>query len=129
LDADGSLAEIGYALDELKLDGVATTTSHNDAYLGEPQFDPCFAELDRRGATLFVHPITTEAGRTLLMGLNDSILEFVFDMTRMITNMVATGGKKRFSQIKIISTHGGGTIPYLVHRIQTITVSAWGSAA
>jgi hypothetical protein len=26
----------------------------------------------------------------------------------MITNMVATGAKKRFSQIKIISAHGGG---------------------
>jgi 6-methylsalicylate decarboxylase len=38
----------------------------------------------------------------------------------MIANMVATGAKKRFSNIKIISTHGGGTIPYLVTRIQTL---------
>jgi Cytochrome bd terminal oxidase subunit II len=44
----------------------------------------------------------------------------MFDTTRMITNMVATGAKKRFSQIKIISTHGGGTIPYLVNRIQSL---------
>jgi 6-methylsalicylate decarboxylase len=28
LDADGALAEISYALDTLKLDGVTTTTSH-----------------------------------------------------------------------------------------------------
>jgi predicted TIM-barrel fold metal-dependent hydrolase len=120
LDADGALAEISYALDTLKLDGVTTTTSHNDTYLGEPQFDPWLEELNRRGATLFVHPTTTKAGKTLLIGLNDSILEFVFDTTRMITNMVVTGAKKRFSQIKIISTHGGGTIPYLVSRIQTL---------
>jgi predicted TIM-barrel fold metal-dependent hydrolase len=40
LDAEGALAEIGYALDTLKLDGVTTTTSLNDVYLGEPQFDP-----------------------------------------------------------------------------------------
>jgi hypothetical protein len=38
----------------------------------------------------------------------------------MIANMVATGAKKRFSHIKIISTHGGGTIPYLVNRIQML---------
>src|SRR5260370_18471546 len=44
----------------------------------------------------------------------------MFDTTRMITNMVATGAKKRFSQIKIISAHGGGTIPFLVNRIQTL---------
>src|SRR5258707_13241704 len=44
----------------------------------------------------------------------------MFDTTRMIANMVATGAKKRFSNIKIISTHGGGTIPYLVNRIQVL---------
>src|SRR5439155_26707144 len=42
LDADGAIAEIGYALDTLKMDGVTTTTSINDIYLGEPQFDPWF---------------------------------------------------------------------------------------
>src|SRR3984893_5084227 len=120
LNADGAIAEIGYALDTLKMDGVATTTSINDVYLGEPQFDPWFEELNRRSATLFVHPTITKAAETLLNGLNASVIEFMFDTTRMITNMVATGAKKRFSQIKIISTHGGGTIPFLVNRIQTL---------
>src|SRR4030088_757881 len=120
LDADGAIAEIGYALDTLKLDGVATTTSINDVYLGEPQFDPWFEELNRRSATLFIHPTITRAAESLLNGLNASVIEFMFDTTRMVTNMVATGAKKRFSQIKIISTHGGGTIPYLVNRIQTL---------
>jgi predicted TIM-barrel fold metal-dependent hydrolase len=120
LDADGALTEIDYALDTLKMDGVATTTSLKDVYLGEPQFDPWFEELNRRSATLFVHPTITKAGETLLNGLNASVIEFMFDTTRMITNMVATGAKKRFSQIKIVSTHGGGTIPYLVNRIQTL---------
>jgi 6-methylsalicylate decarboxylase len=120
LDADDALAEISYALDTLKLDGMTTTTSHDDSYLGEPQFDPWLEELNQRRSTLFVHPTTTKAGKSLLMGLNDCILEFVFDTTRMITNMVVTGAKKRFSEINIISTHGGGTIPYLLHRIQTL---------
>jgi 6-methylsalicylate decarboxylase len=117
---DGAMAEIAYALDTLKLDGVSTTTSINAAYLGEPQFDPLFEELNRRGTTLFVHPTFTKASLRLLNGLNPSVLEFMFDTTRMIVNMVATGAKKRFSNIKIISTHGGGTIPYLVNRIQTL---------
>jgi predicted TIM-barrel fold metal-dependent hydrolase len=120
LDADGAIAEIGYALDTLKMDGVTTTTSINDVYLGEPQFDPWLEELNRRSATFFVHPTITKAGETLLNGLNASVLEFMFDTTRMITNMVATGAKKRFSQIKIISAHGGGNIPFLVNRIQTL---------
>src|SRR3981081_2878175 len=119
-DADGAGAEIAYALDILKMDGVSTSTSINDVYLGEPQFDPWFEELNRRGATLFVHPTFTKASLTLLNGLNPSVLEFMFDTTRMIANMVATGATKPFSNIKIISTHGGGTIPFLVTRIQTL---------
>jgi predicted TIM-barrel fold metal-dependent hydrolase len=102
------------------MDGVTTTTSINDIYLGEPQFDPWFEELNRRSATFFVHPTITKAGETLLNGLNASVIEFMFDTTRMVTNMVATGAKKRFSQIKIIAAHGGGTIPFLVNRIQTL---------
>ena len=119
-DADGAVAEIAYALDTLKMDGVSTSTSISDAYLGEPQFDAWFEELNRRGATLFAHPTFTKATQTLLIGLNPSVLEFMFDTTRMIANMVATGAKKRFSNIKIIATHGGGTIPYLVNRIQML---------
>jgi predicted TIM-barrel fold metal-dependent hydrolase len=38
----------------------------------------------------------------------------------MITNMVVTGAKKSFSRINIISTHGGGAIPFLVNRVQTL---------
>jgi predicted TIM-barrel fold metal-dependent hydrolase len=119
-DADGVATEIVYALDILKMDGVSTSTSISDVYLGEPQFDPWFEELNRRGVTLFVHPTFTKATQRLLIGLNPSVLEFMFDTTRMIANMVATGAKKRFSNIKIISTHGGGTIPYLVNRIQVL---------
>jgi len=119
-DADGVATEIVYALDILKMDGVSTSTSISDVYLGEPQFDPWFEELNRRGVTLFVHPTFTKAAQRLLIGLNPSVLEFMFDTTRMIANMVATGAKKRFSNIKIISTHGGGTIPYLVNRIQVL---------
>jgi 6-methylsalicylate decarboxylase len=119
-DADGAVTEIAYALDTLKMDGVSTSTSINDVYLGQPQFDPWFAELNRRGATPFVHATFAKTTRALLIGLNPSVLEFMFDTTRMIANMVAAGAKKRFSNIKIISTRGGGTIPYLVHRIQML---------
>src|SRR5258708_6060651 len=119
-DPDAAAAEIAYALDTLKMDGVSTSTSINDVYLGEPQFDPWFKELNRRGSTLFVHPTFTKTALTLLNGLNPSVLEFMFDTTRMIANMVVTGAKKRFSSIKVIACHGGGTIPYLVNRIQIL---------
>jgi predicted TIM-barrel fold metal-dependent hydrolase len=114
--ADGLLEEMAYALDTLKLDGVATTTSIDDIYLGDMRYDTWFEEMNRRGVTLFVHPGPAKASRSVDLGIDVSILEFMFDTTRMLTNMIFSGAKKRFSNIKIISTHGGGTIPYLAGR-------------
>lgn len=39
---DGSLSEMEYALDTLKMDGVSTLTSVEDIYLGDSRFDPWF---------------------------------------------------------------------------------------
>jgi predicted TIM-barrel fold metal-dependent hydrolase len=111
---------VTYALDTLKLDGVATTTSTDDLYLGDPRYNPWLEEMNRRGVTLFVHPVPAKASRSVDLGIDASILEFMFDTTRMLINMVFSGAKKRFSKIKIISTHGGGTIPYLMTRIETL---------
>jgi len=117
---DGVLEEMAYALDTLKLDGVATTTSINDIYLGDTRYDPWFEEMNRRGVTLFVHPVPARASRSVDLGIDVSILEFMFDTTRMLVNIIFKGAKNRFSKIKIISTHGAGTIPYLRTRIETL---------
>ncbi len=85
-------------------------------YLGDPSFDPWMAELDRRGAVLFVHP-------TMPIAMNPvvpPVIEFSFDTARMVMNMVLTGAKQRFSRIKVISTHGGGAIPAISHRLEVI---------
>ena len=120
--ADATLNEIEYALDTLKLDGVATSTNINNVYLGEPGFDPWFEELNRRGATLFIHPWTLSTAASMDLGLNHSVFEFMFDTTRMLANMVISGAKKRFSNINMISTHGGGTMPFLIERFQHLEV-------
>ena len=57
-DIDGALEEISYALDVLRLDGVGMFSSVTDRYLGDPLFDPVFAELNRRNcAVLSIQPI------------------------------------------------------------------------
>ena len=120
--ADATLHEIEYALDTLQMDGVATSTNINDVYLGEPEFDPWCEELNRRGTTLFIHPWTLSTAAKMDLGLNFSVFEFMFDTTRMLANLVMSGAKKRFSKINMISTHGGGTIPFLIERFQNLEV-------
>lgn len=115
-DMDSSLREIEYALDVLKLDGIATSTNIRGTYIGDPGFDPWMSELHRREAVLFVHPMLP----VTLNPIVPPVIEFSFDSARMIMNMVLTGAKRRFSGIKLISTHGGGAIMSIAHRLELV---------
>jgi predicted TIM-barrel fold metal-dependent hydrolase len=89
-------------------------------YLGHASFDPWFEEMDRRSATLFAHPGGPPNYDPHQLGLNVALMEFMFESTRMVANMVLTGAKTKFSKMKMISTHGGGTIPYLSGRLSIL---------
>jgi predicted TIM-barrel fold metal-dependent hydrolase len=115
-DIESSLSEIAYALDILKLDGICTTTNIRGQYLGDELFNPWLEELHRREAVLFVHPTMPE----VLNPASPPLIEFCFDSTRMVLNMVLFGAKRRYGGIKIISTHGGGSVPYISRRFETL---------
>ena len=119
-DIDAALDELAHALDVLDMDAVSLPTSVHDRYLGDPFFDPLFEELNRRGATVFVHPVQAKASEPLNLGLNQSLLEFPFDTTRMIANMIFSGALNRFPDIRFIASHGGGTLPFLLSRLQIL---------
>lgn len=57
LNSDDAIAETSFAFDELGADGLFMPTNVGKVYLGDRLYDPLFAELDRRGAAVFVHPL------------------------------------------------------------------------
>jgi len=114
---EASLREIEYGLDVLKADGVALFTSYRDKWLGDPAFEPVMAELDRRGAVAFTHPEAPVCCRGLLPGVHEYMLEYGFDTTRAITNLLFSGTARRYPNIRWIFSHGGGTTPFLAERL------------
>jgi predicted TIM-barrel fold metal-dependent hydrolase len=119
-DVDGALIELAYALDVLGLDGVGLFSSFAGRYLGDPLFDPVFDELDRRKAVVFVHPTHCEAPPETHLHAPPFVVEYVFDTTRAIVNLVFTGTIKRCPDIRFIVAHGGGTVPFLAQRIAAL---------
>jgi len=116
-DIEGSLREIDYAFTTLKADGISLLSSYANKYLGEPEFDPVFAELNRRKAIVYVHPTTPACCNHLQPGIATSTTEFLFDTTRTIMSLLYAGTFARYPDIKFIFAHTGGALTDLAYRI------------
>ena len=120
-DVDAGLAEIRRCYDDLGVDGVCLHSNFEHIYLGDDRFLPIWEELDRRSATVFVHPTTPEA--TVLPGIPGPIEDYPADTTRSALQLVVAGHMTRFSRVKIILSHGGGFLPYAASRFAELIAS------
>jgi aminocarboxymuconate-semialdehyde decarboxylase len=88
--------------------------------LTDPMFEPIWAEIDRRALPVLVHP--TDPPGVDLMDMTKFDLSwsvgFMFDTTLAITRMIFEGFFDRYPNLKVIASHGGGTLPYLVGRFE-----------
>jgi len=116
-DIEGALAEIDYAMNTLKLDGIGVLASYGEKFLGDPLFDPVLALLNQREAVVFVHPNYHPSSRALTLPWPGFAMEFTFDTTRAAVNLMFTGALQRFPGIRFILAHAGGTLPYLAWRL------------
>ncbi len=119
-DMDAAVAEVAYALDYLGLDGICLPTNWEGQYFNDERFVPLFAELDRRRALIFVHPVQPVYLEQLSLPYNTAVMEFMFDSTRMLTSLVYSGIRKQFPNFELISTHAGGAMPYLAGRLAAV---------
>lgn len=116
-DVDGSLAEIAYAFDTLKADGVGLLSSYGDQWLGDASFAPVFEELNRRRAVVYVHPTDAACCPNLIPGIPPQMLEYPMDTTRTIVSLVVGGTATRTPEARFVFSHGGGTLTGVAGRI------------
>jgi len=116
-DIDAALAELKYALDVLNLDGVTLLSNYDGYYLGDPRFDRLLAELNRRKAVVFVHPMTPPGLEASHLGFPEMMMDVCFDTTRTAYSLVLKGQTEKYPDIRFILAHAGGTLPYIVARV------------
>jgi 6-methylsalicylate decarboxylase len=119
LDVEGCLLEIPHALDTLGAQGFILFTRYGpeNTYLGSPLFRPIWSLLNARGAVVLVHPSMPLDPAPFPPTLLPNITEFVHETTRTAVDLIFSNTKRDHPDVKIILSHAGGTLPYLIGRI------------
>ncbi len=116
-DVDGTLAEVAYALDTLKADGIGLMTSYGDVWPGDKRFAPVFEELNRRKALAYFHPLAPSCCGHLIPGVPAAMLEYPQDTARAVVSLLFGGVFARYTDIRFLFSHAGASIPVLAGRI------------
>ena len=100
--------------------GVMVLANVQGKSLTDPFFAPIWKAIDERALPVLVHP--TDPPGAELMDMTKFDLSwsvgFMFDTTLAITRMIFEGFFDQYPNLKIIASHGGGTLPYLVGRFE-----------
>ena len=92
------------------IDGVALT---------DPKFAPIWQAIDDAALPVLVHPTVPPAGDVLgldELGLANPI-GFTFNTSLAVARMILDGFFERFTKLKLIASHAGGSLPFLIGRL------------
>ena len=118
LETTEVLAELSYAFDTLSADGIILFTRYgpNNCYLGHASFEPIWAELSRREAVVLIHPTHPVDTNLVNPSLPQPMFDYPHETGRAAMDLIVSSTLRRHSGCKVILSHAGGTLPYLIHR-------------
>ncbi|HEX6510808.1 MAG TPA: amidohydrolase family protein [Chloroflexota bacterium] len=115
--ADAALKEIAHCLDELGFSGINLGCSVAGRPLDDPVFEPVWAELDRRGTVVFLHPLGIGGAMMDAYGLA-WMVGGCFEDTITALRIAMSGLPERYPNVSIIVPHLGGTVPFVWQRLE-----------
>lgn len=116
-DVPAAVREMERAVSDLGMVGVVIGSNIEGRYLDDPGFFPFFERAQDLDAPILVHPMPPAApDATYAPGLVP-LLGFVFDTSASVARLVLAGVCERLPRLKLILAHLGGTLPYLLQRL------------
>jgi aminocarboxymuconate-semialdehyde decarboxylase len=116
-DVQASVLELRRAMTELALPGAMLFSNVNGVALADGRFDALYAEADRLGAVLHIHPTDPVGVEAMTEYWLMPLVGFLFDTTLAAAKIVFSGIPARYPNIKWVLSHLGGAIPYLAERL------------
>lgn len=112
-------SELGHLAGLPGIRGAIIGTRGAGQGLDDPALDPVWARAEALDLALFVHPhygIGTDLLGPQAYALNFA-LGFLFETTIAVARLILSGVPDRFPRLRLLIAHGGGTLPYLVGRL------------
>lgn len=119
MDVDAAIAEVDHAVDKLDLRAVSLPSSIAGEGLDAPRLAPFWAHIEKRGLTLFLHPIDS-ALLDSMDGYNYRLhasMGRVCDSSMAVMRLILSGTLDRHPDLKILHFHAGGVLPYVSGRL------------
>lgn len=119
-DVDAALEELHYAIDTLKFSGVEIASHVEGVSIGDPRFEPFFAEADRIGAAVFVHALRPAGKERIVGAFSEQAVCFPADIGFAAASLITGGIGSRHPALRIGFSHGGGALAVMLPRLVQI---------
>jgi predicted TIM-barrel fold metal-dependent hydrolase len=122
-DIDAALEETDRAINDLRFRGVQVASSIDKKPLDTPEFLPLFEKMHQYDLPIYIHPVreptqpdyeTEDASKYAIY----SLFGWPYETTVAMTRLVFSGILEKYPNLKVITHHCGGMVPYFEERIK-----------
>jgi len=122
-DVDAAVKEADHAIKDLRLRGVQIFTDINGKPIDAKEFLPLYERMQYHNLPILIHPRRQSntpdyPGESTSKYLVWTIFGWPYETSVAMTRLVGSGIFEKFPNLKVISHHAGGMIPYFAKRIQ-----------
>jgi aminocarboxymuconate-semialdehyde decarboxylase len=118
---DEMMAEFGRLHGDLGVRGVLIFSNVEGRPLDDDSMWPLYAEADSAGVPIWIHPQHGHSYPWLKRDLVDRLFGWPFETTLAMSRLVFGGVLERYPDLKFVTHHLGGMVPYYASRADAMT--------
>ena len=126
-DMDAAMKEMDRAIKDLNFRGIQITTTIMDKPLDSPEFEPLFERMNHYNLPIQLHPRTmknpprfmeeNKVPEDLVGNWAQTPFNWPFETTIAMGRLVFSGIMEKYSNLKLLTHHVGGFVPYQIGRV------------
>lgn len=114
---DASLKELDRATKDLDFRGIMMFSNVMGMPISDKRFWPIYEMAEQYDQPIYIHPTKPVMANEMQEYGLESMLGYVFDTSLAALKLILSGVFEKYPNLKVIIPHAGGTLPYLVNRI------------